>query len=95
LFCGVKAKEEATFKHVAAEDAEEFDQTMRDPRSDVYACLVGFVSHSGSYSPETPTLPPQYAGFEDVASENDSKDLPLHTSNNLAIHLTEGTSPPY
>jgi hypothetical protein len=95
LFRGVKAKEEATFKHVAAEDAEEFDRTMRDPRSDVYACLVGFVSHSGSYSPETPTLPPQYAGFEDVASENDSKDLPPHTSNDLAIHLTEGTSPPY
>lgn len=95
LFRGTKAKEKANREHIATESAEEFDKTMRDPRTDVYVCSVGVVAHSGPTIATGKEMPPQYADYIDVASEDHSKDLPPHTSNDLAIQLTEGEAPPH
>ena len=95
LFKGTKASEGAKFQKVAIEDAKEFDRTMRDPRADVYACIVGFVGQIGREHPMVVDLPPQYSEYADVASEDDSKELAGHSSNDLPINLVDGAMPPY
>jgi hypothetical protein len=68
---------------------------MRDPTTDVYAYLVSFVSESALEQAKVAHLPPQYADYADIASEEDAKGLAKHSSNNLAIQLTPGAQPPH
>jgi hypothetical protein len=95
LFRGNKVSERGRFQKVAAESAAEFDRTMRDPRTEVYACSVSFVAQNGAERVETTSLPPEYSDFADVASEDDSKELAAHSRNDLAINVAEGEVPPY
>jgi hypothetical protein len=68
---------------------------MRDPTTDVYACLVSFVGQTGPEQPRVAHLLLQYAEFADVASEDDAKGLAEHSSNDLSIELTPGTQLPH
>jgi hypothetical protein len=43
LFRGSKAKDRGVFRQVAIKEAEAFNQSMRDPTVDMYACLVNFI----------------------------------------------------
>jgi hypothetical protein len=43
LFRESKAKNIGVFRQVAIKEAKAFDQSMRDPTVDMYACLVNFV----------------------------------------------------
>ena len=95
LFKGNKVSERGRFQKVATEDAAEFDRTMRDPRTEVYACSVGFVGQNGAERVEMTQLPPEYSEYADVASEDDSKELAEHSRNDLAINIAEGEAPPY
>jgi hypothetical protein len=95
LFRGSKDKDRGPFQQVAVEDAESFDRSMRDPTTDVYACLVSFVGESALEQAKVAHLPPQYADYADVASEEDAKGLAEHSSNDLAIQLTPGAQPPH
>ena len=95
LFRGVKAKDMAKFQKVATEDAEQFERSMRDPSVDVYACLVNFVGQRGTEEGIMGHLPPQYAEFADVGSEEDSKGLPEHSNHDLTITLTPEGVPPH
>jgi hypothetical protein len=95
LFRGNKVSERGRFQKVAAESAAEFDRTMRDPRTEVYACSVSFVAQNGAERVETTSLPPEYSDFANVASEDNSKELAAHSRNNLAINVAEGKVPPY
>ena len=95
LFKGNKVSEGGRFQKVAAESALEFNRTMRDPRTEVYACSVGFVAQNEAEQVEMTQLPPEYSDFADVASEDDSKELAAHSWNNLAINVAEGKVPPY
>jgi hypothetical protein len=49
LFRGKKYQGQKFFRKIGIEDATDFEKSMRDPSVDVYACLVGSVSHSGLY----------------------------------------------
>jgi hypothetical protein len=95
LFRGNKVSERGRFQKVAAEGAAEFDRTMRDPRTEVYACSVSFVAQNGAEQVEMTNLPPEYSDFADVASEDNSKELAVHSRNDLAINIAEGEVPPY
>jgi hypothetical protein len=91
LFRGSKAKDMGVFRQVAIEEAEAFDQSMRDPTVDIYACLVNFVGQSAPVRPELAQLPSQYAEYADVASEDNAKALAEHSSHDLAIDLAPET----
>jgi hypothetical protein len=80
---------------VATESATEFNRTMRDPRTEVYACSVSFVAQSGAEQVEITHLLLEYSNFADVALEDNSKELAAHSRNNLAINVAEGEVPPY
>jgi hypothetical protein len=80
---------------VAAEGAVEFDRTMRDPRTEVYACSVSFVAQNRAEQVEMTNLPPEYSNFADVALEDNSKELTVHSRNDLVINIAEGKVPPY
>jgi hypothetical protein len=95
LFRGKKYQGQKFFRKIGIEDATDFEKSMRDPSVDVYACLVGSVSHSGPYKAIPDQLPPQYAEFVDVASEEDSTVLPEHGHHDLAINLVPDSSPPH
>jgi hypothetical protein len=95
LFRGTKVKDKGAFQQVAIEDAESFDRSMRDPTADVYACLVNAVGQSATLGTIKAQLPPQYAEFADVASEDDAKVLADHSSHDLAIQLAPEGRPPH
>jgi hypothetical protein len=95
LFRGRKYQGQPTFKKIGIEDAEEFERSMRDTSVDVYACIVGSVSHNGPEETTSAQMPPQYAEFADVASEEDSAMLPDHGPQDLAINLVPDASPPH
>jgi hypothetical protein len=95
LFRGNKVLERGRFQKVAAESAAEFNRTMRDPRTEVYACSVSFVAQNGVERVETTSLPLEYSDFADIASEDNLKELAAHSQNNLAINVAEGEVPPY
>jgi hypothetical protein len=46
LFRGIKDKDRGLFQQIAIKDAELFNYSMQDPRTDIYACLVNFIEHS-------------------------------------------------
>jgi hypothetical protein len=48
LFRGAKVKDQGQFQKVAIEDAKQFESSMRDPKVDVYRCLVNFVGTSAA-----------------------------------------------
>jgi hypothetical protein len=95
LFRGTKDKDVGIFQQVAVEDAEVFDRSMRDPRADVYACLVSFVGDVPQAQANMGQLPPQYAEYADVGSEDDAKGLAEHSSHDLAIQLVPDAQPPH
>jgi hypothetical protein len=95
LFRGRKAKDEGAYRQVAVEDAEAFDRSMRDPRVDLYACLVNFVGQFVPIDANESQLPPQYAEYADVGSEDSAKGLAEHSSNDLAIQITPEGVPPH
>jgi hypothetical protein len=95
LFQGTKGKDAGTFQQVAVEDAEVFDRSMQDPRADVYACLVSFVGDVPQAQANMAQLPPQYAEYVDVGSEDDAKGLAEHFSHDLAIQLVPDAQLPH
>jgi hypothetical protein len=95
LFRGQKAKDERAFRQVAIEDAESFDRSMRDPRADVYACLVNFVGQLVPLDANAGQIPPQYAEYADVGSEEDARVLPDYSSHDLAIQIIPEGVPPH
>jgi hypothetical protein len=86
-----KAPEQG-FQKIGLEGAEEFDRTLRNPLTDVYACLVSNVSLSNLGGQE---LPPQYSDYAKVASEDEARELPEHGPQDLAITLEEGATVPH
>ena len=46
LFRGTKAKDMPKFQHLAAKDTKQFERTIRDPKVDIYACVVNFIGQS-------------------------------------------------
>jgi hypothetical protein len=68
---------------------------MREPTSDVYACMVGFVGKNAVEQPIMGQKPPQYAEFDDVASEDSARILAEHAPHDLAIELIPGSQPPH
>jgi hypothetical protein len=95
LFRGIKDKDRGSFQQIAIEDAESFDRSMRDPRTDVYACSVNFVGHSAPVQAGMGQIPPDYAEYADVGSEEDAKGLAEHSSHDLPIQLVPDTHPPH
>jgi hypothetical protein len=63
---------------------------MRERISDVYACMVGFVSKNAVEQPIIGQMPPQYAEFSDVASEDNARILAEHAPHDLAIEIILG-----
>jgi hypothetical protein len=68
---------------------------MRNPTTDVYACIVGFVGKNAPEQPATADMPSQYVEFLNVTSEDNAKVLAEHSAHNLAIKLLPRTQPPY
>jgi hypothetical protein len=64
---------------------------MRNPTTDVYACMVEFVGKNASEQPATADMPSQYVEFLDVTLEDDAKVLAEHSAHDLAIELLPGT----
>jgi hypothetical protein len=95
LFRGIKDKDRGSFQQIAIKDAESFDRSMRDLRTDVYACSVNFVGHSAPVQAGMGQIPPDYAEYADVGLEEDAKGLAEHSSHNLPIQLVPDTHPPY
>jgi hypothetical protein len=95
LFRGVKEKDSGPYTKIAIEDAKTFDCSMRDPRVDVYACIVNFVGADPAMEAKVAQLPPQYAEYADVGSEEDARIAPEHSSNDLAINLVPDSQPPH
>jgi hypothetical protein len=95
LFRGKKDKDVEPFKQIALEDAETFDKSMRDPQTDVYACMVASVGQSGPISVTAGQMPAEYAEFADVGSEDDARTIPAHSQHDLAIQLTPDGQPPH
>ena len=95
LFRGLKSKDRTVYRKIALEEAEEFEKTMRDPTSDVYGCLVASALQSGPEGAEGDGLPPQYAEFAHLGSEDDSRALADHGPQDLAINLLPGTTAPH
>jgi hypothetical protein len=92
---GKKAKDYSTFRQFDIEDAETFEKTMRERTSDVYACMVGFVGKNAVEQPIMGQMPPQYAEFSDVASEDNARILAEHAPHDLAIEIIPGSQPPH
>ena len=68
---------------------------MRNPRVDVYACVVNFVGQSRLDKPVIAIIPLQYSNYADIALEDTLKDLPKHSASNLAINLEGEDILPY
>jgi hypothetical protein len=68
---------------------------MRERTSDIYACIVGFVSKNTVEQPIIGQMPPQYAKFSNVASEDNARILAKHAPHDLAIKIIPGSQPPY
>jgi hypothetical protein len=86
------------YQKIAAEDAEQFDRTMRDPFATVYACTVsaiGELSLSGTIGDNKSVMPSCYSDFADIASDKDYKELPKRSEHDLRIELEEGKQPPH
>jgi hypothetical protein len=95
LFRGDKAKDRASFQKIGVEDAESFEKSMRDPLTDVYACLVGSVGQNDLELARMDQLPPQYVEYADVCSEEESAVIADHGPQDLAINLEPGSTPPH
>ena len=68
---------------------------MRNPRADMYACVIDFVGQIRREHPIEVNLPPQYSKYADVASEDNSKELAGYSLNNLPINLVDSAIPLY
>jgi hypothetical protein len=66
---------------------------MRDPLTDVYACLVGSVGQNDLELARMDQLPPQYVEYADVCSEEESAVIANHSPQDLAINLELGSTP--
>lgn len=95
LFRGVKDSDHGPFEQVGIEDAESFESSMRDPTADVYALLVEYCGQTDPIRAMSGQLPPEYAEFADVGSEDDARGIPNHASHDLAIQTLPGTQPPH
>jgi len=95
IFRGQKDKDKVPFQKIALEEAEEFEKTMRDPTSDVYGCLIASVLQIGPEGADGAGLPPQYAEFAELSSEDDSRVLAEHGPQDLAINLLPGATAPH
>jgi transposase InsO family protein len=95
LFRGTKARDRPVYRKIALEEAEDFEKTMRDPKADVYGCLVASVVQSGPDRADEAGLPPQYSEFAQLGSEDDSRILADHGPQDLAINLVPGAAPPH
>jgi hypothetical protein len=95
LFRGEKDKEKGAFQQIAIKDAELFNRSMQDPRTDVYTCTVNFVGQTTPVQANKAQIPPDYADFVNVGSEEDAKGLAEHSSHDLPIQLVPDTHPPH
>jgi hypothetical protein len=95
LFRGTKARDRPVYRKIALEEAEDFEKTMRDPKADVYRCLVALVVQSGPDRADEAGLPPQYSEFAQLGSEDDSRILADYGPQDLAINLVPGAAPPH
>jgi hypothetical protein len=68
---------------------------MRKRTSDVYTCIVEFVSKNAVEQPIIEQIPPQYAEFSNVASKDNTRILAKHAPHNLAIKIILRLQPPY
>jgi hypothetical protein len=92
---GTKSKDRTVYQKIAVEEAEEFEKTMRDPSADVYGCLVASVVQTDPEGAGGYGLPPQYAEFAELGSEDDSRVLADHGPQDLAISLLPGATVPH
>ena len=58
---------------------------MRDPRLEIYACFVSAVTQGSLEQPIIAKMLLQYCKFADIASKDNSRELPAHSASNLAI----------
>jgi hypothetical protein len=85
LFRGIKNKDRGSFQQIAIEDAELFNCSMQDPRTDIYTYSVNFIEHSAPVQASIGQIPPDYAEYADIELEKDTKGLAKHSSHNLPI----------
>lgn len=95
LFKGEKSKDQPKFEKLAIEDADLFEETMRSPTTDVYACLVNSVGQIEPIDAKSGSIPSEYHDFEDLGSIDDARTLPSHGAQDLALDIEPGASPPY
>jgi hypothetical protein len=95
LHRGEKAKDARPYQKVALETATEFNRTMKQGGSAIYACLVGSVVDLAQNGSDESELRQEYQDFADVFSEEEASTLASHGPQDLAIELQPGTQPPH
>jgi hypothetical protein len=68
-----------------------FKKSMRNPTTDVYACMVGFMGKNAPEQPAIANMLLQYVKFLNVTLEDNAKVLAEHLVYNLAIELLSRT----
>jgi hypothetical protein len=64
---------------------------MRNPTTDIYACIVGFIGKNALEQPTTANMLSQYVKFLNVTLEDNAKVLVEYLVYNLAIKLLPRT----
>jgi hypothetical protein len=95
LFRGIKDKDRGSFQQIAIKDAELFNRSIQDLRTDMYACSVNFIEHSALVQAGIGQIPPDYAKYADIELEKDIKGLAKYFLHDLPIQLVPDTHPPY